>query len=56
MSDRQFLRDRYGTVIGQIAIEGTKQTLRDRYGYVLGWFDSTSGRIGRQRRDRVFSR
>jgi hypothetical protein len=42
MNERNLLRDRYGTIIGQIAIEGVRQTLRDRYGYLLGWYDSTS--------------
>lgn len=41
MSEREFLRDRYGTIIGQIMAEGTRQTLRDSYGYLLGWFDSS---------------
>lgn len=42
MSDRQFLRDRYGTIIGQIVIDGPKQTLRDRYGYMIGWYDASN--------------
>jgi hypothetical protein len=42
MSEREFLRDRYGTIIGQIVVEGTRQTLRDRYGYLLGWYDDSS--------------
>jgi hypothetical protein len=36
MSERELLRDRYGTIVGQIIVEGTRQTLRDRYGYVVG--------------------
>ena len=43
MATREFLRDRYGTIIGQIVTEGTKQTLRDHYGYLLGWYDSSNG-------------
>jgi hypothetical protein len=42
MTTREFLRDRYGTIIGQIATEGTRQTPRDRYGYMLGWYDSSN--------------
>ena len=41
MSVREFLRDRYGTIIGQIVAEGTRQTLRDRYGYLLGTIEAT---------------
>ena len=42
MSDRQLLRDRYGTIIGQLITEGSKQTLRDRYGYLLGWYNTSN--------------
>ena len=43
MSERELLRDRYGTIIGQIVTEGSRQTLKDRYGYLLGWYDSSNG-------------
>jgi hypothetical protein len=39
MDERELLRDRYGTVIGQIVYIGSRQTLRDRYGYMLGWYE-----------------
>ena len=42
MATRELLRDRYGTIIGQIVAEGSRQTLRDRYGYLLGWYDSSN--------------
>jgi hypothetical protein len=42
MSARELLRDPYGTIIGQIVVDGTRQTLRDRYGYLLGWYDSSN--------------
>ena len=39
MDGRELLRDRYGTIIGQIVHVASKQTLRDRYGYMLGWYE-----------------
>jgi hypothetical protein len=40
MDDRQTLRDRYGTRIGEIVIHGSRAELHDRYGYLLGWYSS----------------
>jgi hypothetical protein len=42
MSERELLRDRYGTIVGQIVVEGTRRPLRDRYGVLLGWYDDSS--------------
>ena len=36
----EILRDRYGTMIGQIRTEGSKRILLDRYGYMLGRYEA----------------
>ena len=40
MTGREVLRDKYGTIIGMVQVEGSHQTLRDRYGTILGSYDS----------------
>ena len=40
MSDRQILRDKYGVVLGEIRIDGSKQTLFDRHFNRLGEYDA----------------
>jgi hypothetical protein len=40
MSDRQILRDKYGVVLGEIRVEGSKQTLWDRHFNRLGDYDT----------------
>ncbi len=42
MNERELLRDRYGTIIGQIVYVGSRQTLRDRYGNILGWYEPST--------------
>jgi hypothetical protein len=42
MDERELLRDRYGTIIGQIVYVGSRQTLRDRYGNMLGWYEPST--------------
>ena len=44
VSDRQILRDKYGVVLGEIRIDGTKQTLFDRHFNRLGEYDSRTNR------------
>jgi hypothetical protein len=40
MTGREVLRDKYGTIIGEIRTEGSKQTLWDRHFNRLGSYDS----------------
>ena len=44
VSDRQILRDKYGVVLGEIRIDGSKQTLFDRHFNRLGEYDSRTNR------------
>jgi hypothetical protein len=40
MQGTEKLRDKYGNILGEIRIEGSKQTLRDKYFNPLGSYDS----------------
>jgi hypothetical protein len=40
MAGTEVLRDKYGTRIGEVRIDGSKQVLRDKYGNLLGSYDS----------------
>jgi hypothetical protein len=40
MTGTEVLRDKYGTRIGEVRIDGSKQVLRDKYGNLLGSYDS----------------
>jgi hypothetical protein len=40
MTGREVLRDKYGTVIGEIRIEGPKHTLWDRHFNPLGEYNA----------------
>ena len=46
----QVLKDRYGTKLGEIRDEGTRQTIYDKYGTRLGYFDGryTYDKYGRK--------
>ena len=39
VSDFEYLRDKYGNVIGRLSADGSRCILRDKYGNLLGWFD-----------------
>ena len=43
VSDRQILQDKYGVVVGEIRIDGSKQTLFDSHFDRLGEYDSRTG-------------
>jgi hypothetical protein len=40
MTGREVLRDKYGNILGEIRIDGSKQTLRDKYFNPLGSYDA----------------
>jgi hypothetical protein len=39
MSNPDYLRDKYGNIVGQIWAGGSRCMLRDKYGNLLGWYD-----------------
>jgi len=39
MNDPEYLRDKYGNIVGQVSVRDSRCVLRDRYGNLLGWYD-----------------
>ena len=42
MTGREVLRDKYGNILGEIRIDGSKQTLWDKYFNPLGSYDANT--------------
>ena len=40
MTGREVLRDKYGNILGEIRIDGSKQTLWDKYFNPVGSYDA----------------
>jgi hypothetical protein len=43
MSNTEFLRDKYGNMVAQVSVDGSRHTIRDKYGNLLGWYDDDTG-------------
>ncbi len=43
MNNPEYLRDKYGNIVGQLWVDGSRAMLRDKYGNLLGWFDFGTG-------------
>ena len=43
MNNPEYIRDRYGNIVGQLWADGSRCMLRDKYGNLLDWFDYDTG-------------